>query len=157
MTRSTTGSRAGCRRVFNSVFPPTPLGSGLSANQSQKPKPKSRSKANYERSRSESVSAPIEVDRASTREAWLQAWQTATEFLTMTDGCVSVDKPDDWDEAVVRERWIRVPSSQAELDALAYVVDRAGGGSEKDVRVWFGMEARRHFLRNFRLPLVKVS
>ncbi|KAI5306860.1 hypothetical protein KEM56_006720 [Ascosphaera pollenicola] len=101
-------------------------------------------------------------DTETATEGWDRAWHTATAFLTFPDKELRL-KEDQGEPSKVSRRWLKRPPSQAVLDSIKYIRSNSPHGRRlatladgNDLQLWFFNEVRRHFLVNFRPPLVTL-
>lgn len=160
----------GRKRVFDSVFPPAPL-SDISPTPVATPLlgfsgvgesfgGHHDSRNPYQPSSSDSENVPEQV-------TWDRAWHNATAFLSLPDESFrpgqDIGNDDELDEERLLKQWTREPPSREILESVFYVEDPSSrgkvlraGSKGQDLKEWYINETRRHFLTNFRDPLVNV-
>ena len=165
------------KRVFNSVFPSASL-DGLSSSTThiaQKPTASEQVNELQYVAGSNAKGLPTALSRpvsnptsGTSNEPWVQqenwdrAWHVATSFLAVPDKgfevLVSYEREQQQvDELEILEQWNRSDSlSKGTAEALAYVIRGGSGSPDRDLLGWYGIEVRRHFLRNFRGGLLQV-
>ncbi|KAL1953696.1 hypothetical protein VTO42DRAFT_2369 [Malbranchea cinnamomea] len=166
----------GRKRVFESVFPP------LRSNIVPSHEPASGSVdvtatgkhsdvgyVGYEKIPQQLQQQSGETGCPPERAIWDRAWDAATTYLSIPEGGFNFGQDgdgdgngDDLDEETLMKRWEKEPPSQFVSDSIFYVGADASPGRELraglkecDLREWYMVEARKHFLRNFRDGLIK--
>ncbi|KAK2750597.1 hypothetical protein FQN57_002668 [Myotisia sp. PD_48] len=171
----------GRKRIFDSVFPPTPLSNTIptpkpthGVSSSAKLSDEARSSITPRggaKSRSEteatSMNPPLvpELGNLAEQNHWDQAWHAATNYLAVPDEGFRTGgyrDDDSLDDQLLLRRWDQGEPNPLVRDSLFYVgadvspgKKKRTGRSECDLLRWYLEEIRRHFVTNFRDFLVK--